>query len=189
MEELFFIMDLEATCWEESRPGDMETIEIGAVMLEDGGFPRVEFNEFIRPLAYPILSEFCKDLTSIRQKDVDRADPFPVVFQRFLEWLGPGPFVWCSWGNYDRKQLQQDCRRHNIEWPESLSLHINLKEVFARHMNRKQCGMKRALKMLGLPLDGTHHRGIDDARNITRITWSILPQLEEAAGRFESEKG
>lgn len=29
--------------------------------------------------------------------------------------------------------------------------------------------MERALKMLDLPLDGTHHRGIDDAKNISKI--------------------
>ncbi len=29
--------------------------------------------------------------------------------------------------------------------------------------------MARALARLGIPLEGTHHRGIDDARNIARI--------------------
>ncbi|OMG46548.1 hypothetical protein BK140_26615 [Paenibacillus macerans] len=33
----------------------------------------------------------------------------------------------------------------------------------------KGVGMERALKMLDLPLDGTHHRGIDDAKNISKI--------------------
>jgi inhibitor of KinA sporulation pathway (predicted exonuclease) len=34
--------------------------------------------------------------------------------------------------------------------------------------------MAEALKFLGLPLDGTHHRGIDDARNIARIFIEML---------------
>ena len=29
--------------------------------------------------------------------------------------------------------------------------------------------MAQALKLAGLELDGTHHRGIDDARNIARL--------------------
>ena len=30
-------------------------------------------------------------------------------------------------------------------------------------------GMKGALAMEDIPLEGTHHRGIDDARNIAKI--------------------
>jgi len=33
----------------------------------------------------------------------------------------------------------------------------------------KPIGMKAALSYEGIELDGTHHRGIDDARNITKI--------------------
>jgi 3'-5' exoribonuclease 1 len=29
--------------------------------------------------------------------------------------------------------------------------------------------MKNALELEGLKLDGTHHRGIDDARNIAKV--------------------
>ena len=37
-----------------------------------------------------------------------------------------------------------------------------------------------ALAKAGLPLIGTHHRGIDDARNIARLAGLVLPQLEGA---------
>ena len=50
-----------------------------------------------------------------------------------------------------------------------LDQHINLKAVFAKMRKMKQCGMKAALQMLEIPLDGFHHRGIDDARNIAKI--------------------
>ena len=33
----------------------------------------------------------------------------------------------------------------------------------------KEVGMARALQMVGLPLDGSHHRGLDDARNIAKL--------------------
>lgn len=38
--------------------------------------------------------------------------------------------------------------------------------------------MERALKMLNLPLEGTHHRGIDDAKNISRIFVKIFDRLK-----------
>jgi len=34
-----------------------------------------------------------------------------------------------------------------------------------------------ALDLLGLPLAGTHHRGIDDARNIARIVQQTFPNV------------
>ena len=34
-----------------------------------------------------------------------------------------------------------------------------------------------ALQMCGLPIEGTHHRGIDDARNIARmLPWIVDPK-------------
>lgn len=38
--------------------------------------------------------------------------------------------------------------------------------------------MNGALKKEGLKLDGTHHRGIDDARNITKIFKAYFEQWE-----------
>jgi 3'-5' exoribonuclease 1 len=99
----YIIVDLEATCWEKgTRPGRQETIEIGAVRLDTPAGPAPkEFVSFVRPLIRPILSEFCVQLTGIRQEDVDYAAPFPLVFERFLNWIGHRPFVLVSWGAYD----------------------------------------------------------------------------------------
>jgi inhibitor of KinA sporulation pathway (predicted exonuclease) len=46
--------------------------------------------------------------------------------------------------------------------------------------------MKGALFMLGLPLEGRHHRGIDDARNIAKIAQIILHHLEQ--GKLPGEE-
>jgi inhibitor of KinA sporulation pathway (predicted exonuclease) len=48
--------------------------------------------------------------------------------------------------------------------------HVNLKQQYGsiRKLQRA-VGMKNALQLEGLSLEGTHHRGIDDARNIAKI--------------------
>ena len=52
--------------------------------------------------------------------------------------------------------------------------HVNLKRRFAKSRKIKEVGMARALQMVGLPLDGSHHRGLDDARNIAKLLpWSL----------------
>jgi 3'-5' exoribonuclease 1 len=169
----YLVVDLEATCWERNAPVQNEIIEIGAVMYERGPGLVADFQTFIRPLLQPVLSPFCQRLTQIRQGDVDTAPPFPQAFARFIAWAREfEPYVLSSWGDYDRKQLLSDCRLHDVPYP--FQTHVNLKRAFAEQHRCPPCGMAQALRRLGLPLEGTHHRGIDDARNIARILDHML---------------
>ena len=173
----YVIVDLEATCWEKgTHPGRMEIIEIGAVLLPSAeGAPVREFGEFVRPIQEPVLSKFCVGLTGIQQADVDGAETFAAVLPRFLEWIGQEPYVLCSWGAYDLGQFRVDCRRHRIAMPSGFECHINLKQAFAEIQGARPCGMKAALSRLHIPLEGKHHRAIDDARNIGKIARVVLP--------------
>lgn len=169
----YVIVDLEATCWEGVRAVG-EIIEIGAVILASSRGPIVaEFDEFVKPVANPVLSTFCTKLTTISQEQVDHAEYFYQVFPRFVEWVGSEPFTFCSWGAYDLNQFKTDCKRHSIPFPISLENHLNLKAEFST-FHGKKCGMAKALEILGLKIEGVHHRGIDDARNIARIAQLIV---------------
>jgi inhibitor of KinA sporulation pathway (predicted exonuclease) len=176
----YVIVDVEATCWEKgTTPRRPEIIEIGAVILAPATFEVThEFASFVRPVAVPAVSEFCQRLTGIDQAHMDAADDFAAVLARFLEWIGPDPFVLASWGAYDPKQFEVDCARHRIQFPAPFRRHLNLKKAFADLRGIKPCGMKQALRLLGIPLDGTHHRALDDAKNIARIARLILPALK-----------
>lgn len=170
------IVDLEATCWEkDTNPRRMETIEIGAVKLL--GSPLAiegEFSTFVRPLVETTLSEFCTRLTGISQSDVDAAPLFPKALEELVAWVDAEEVVFCSWGEYDGRQIEVDCRRHDIPVPEIVRDRVNLKRMFADQESRKPCGMRQALRILGLELEGAHHRGLDDARNIARIAIRVL---------------
>ena len=174
------IVDVEATCWENSswqRRQQMEIIEIGAVRLGQDLDVIDEFGSFVQPVAHRQLSPFCKELTSITQADVDSADLFPVVFHRFLDWIGDDAHALCSWGAYDLGQFELDAKRSGMQLPGWFAeQHVNLKAEFASWSDVRRCGMAKALDHLGLPLDGVHHRGIDDARNIARIAQRMFRQ-------------
>ena len=47
-----------------------------------------EFHSFVRPVRVPILTEFCKSLTGIKQEQVDTAEVFPVVFKKWQHFIG-----------------------------------------------------------------------------------------------------
>jgi len=177
----YIIFDLEATCWDvDNISTKKEIIEIGAVRLTERLNVNGEFQSFVRPLHNPELSDFCKELTSITQEDIAKADLFPKIFKDFTTWMDPLPYRFCSWGIYDLTQLMMDCARHGIIFPGYLvGKHINLKNLFAKVMDTKRYGLEKALKKLEIPLEGTHHRAIDDARNITKIAQMIFKQATE----------
>lgn len=167
----YIVMDLESTCWETpAKPETREIIEIGAVRLDDSLSPDGEYDRFVRPTENPQLSRFCQDLTHISQADIDNADQFSVVFPDFLAWISDGSYSIASWGEYDIKQIQIDCKRQSLKVPKRFKKsHINVKELFAEKKHTRPCGMTQALQMMNIPPTGTHHRGIDDARNIATI--------------------
>ena len=176
----YVIVDLEATCWmRRVEPQRMEIIEIGAVLLASNTSPiQTEFASFVRPVHEPTLSAFCMGLTGIRQQEIDKADDFSGVFPRFLNWIGPDQYRLCSWGAFDLNQFKTDCARHGLPFPPQFVNHINLKLEFARLEGIHPCGMKRALALCQLPVEGKPHRALDDARNIARLALKkILPRI------------
>ncbi|MGL5064597.1 MAG: exonuclease domain-containing protein [Microcoleus sp.] len=180
----YLVLDLEATCCDRaSIPSNhMEIIEIGAVMVEAKTLNIIdEFQTFIKPIRHPSLTEFCKSLTSISQKQVDAAPIYPEAIAVFKKWLsGYSNAVFGSWGDFDRKQFQQDSNFHKIPFPIAYP-HVNLKKMFSETQGlQKRLGMAKALEMVGLPLEGTHHRGIDDARNIAKLLPYILEGKQTA---------
>lgn len=179
--EHYLVVDLEATCDDQGAVPrlEMETIEIGAVLVRASDLVTVdEFTTFVQPIRHPLLTPFCTQLTTIVQAQVDGAPLFPEAMRGFVRamWAGRGA-LFCSWGAYDRTQLMQDCALHKMDYPLG-SGHLNLKEAFSEQQGlRKKEGMAGALRLAKLELVGTHHRGIDDARNIARLLPWCLGRL------------
>ena len=176
--DYYLVIDLEATCSEDNSVprNEMEIIEIGAVIAEAMTYDVIdEFQTFVRPTRHPRLTHFCKDLTTIRQIEVDIAPPFPQAIEDLKQWLRAYPAaLFCSWGQYDKVQFERECYYHRVEYPFGKS-HRDLKAEFARTQGlRKPVGMTVALRSVGMPMRGTHHRGIDDAKNIARLLPFIL---------------
>ena len=110
----------------------MEIIEIGAVRLNGDLEVVDEFSAFVRPVVETSLSDFCIELTSITQAEVDRAEDFATVFPAFMRWIGDEPYRLCSWGFYDVGQFRLDCDRHGLVFPEAFERdHVNVKTEFA----------------------------------------------------------
>jgi inhibitor of KinA sporulation pathway (predicted exonuclease) len=168
------VVDLEATCSSDYSilPESMEIIEIGAVWVSLQGEFIGQFQRYVRPILNPVLTPFCRDLTGIEQYEIDRASIWSEVavdFGRFVAQFNSSRSYWGSWGNYDKKQVERECDRHQVENPLLDIPHENLKSSFAKNRKIKQVGMATALKIVGLSMKGEHHRAISDAFNIVQL--------------------
>ena len=170
----WLIIDLEATTEEGGWPvEDMEIIEIGASLVAADGHELEHFQRFVRPLRRPCLTAFCRELTHIDQAQVDGAQALDVVWPQFERWLEShlAHLVgWGSWGDYDRRQLQQEWQRHGLHSCLQELPHHNLKQRFAESRQLKRpVGLNGALQLTGLQFQGQQHRALEDARNTARL--------------------
>ena len=174
----FLVIDLEATCSDlkEIPRHEMETIEIGAVMVESTSLqPLAEWQTFIQPVRHPVLTQYCRDLTSITQKQVNQAPLYPDAIALFQHWLANyDNYIFGSWGNFDCKQLVKDSKYHSLPYPLDCN-HLNCKKLFAQNqVIHRNYGLKQALELAKIELTGTQHRGIDDARNLAQLLPYVL---------------
>ena len=171
------IIDLESTCFERGTEPPAffsEIIEIGAVLFDSTGLEEVWNHSWIlKPVLFPTLSDFCKTLTTLSQKEVEAGTSFAQALEELKEKIKEESYIFCSWGGYDKNQFLRQCKKFNLNYPFGPQ-HINLKEEFSKFFKVKPCGMGSALKRIRLPLQGTHHRGLDDAKNISQIVKFML---------------
>lgn len=159
------VLDIEATCWADSDPLKQvqskitEPIEIGAVKIGARNSVISEFQTFIRPEANPVLTDFCKSLTSITQQDVDLAPNFKEAWRLFLNWVGDD-ITLMTWGEFDHKILSNKAREMSLDY---YFFHLNAKSLFGN------CGLGKAAKKNNLKFSGAQHRAIVDARMIANI--------------------
>lgn len=168
------VIDLEATCWDGPTPSGQESeiIEIGLCRVDlKAGESREIRSILVRPERSEV-SAFCTELTTLTPEMVAGGVSFAEACAEVNQHRIPGG-VWASFGDYDRKQFVRQCESFGVPYPFG-SRHINLKRVFAEtRSSGRPVGMARALRMLDLPLVGTHHRGSDDAANIAQIAIAL----------------
>ncbi|KAG0053690.1 hypothetical protein BGZ83_000574 [Gryganskiella cystojenkinii] len=87
--DYYLCFDVEATCETGfSFEFPNEVIEFPVVLLDGSTLEVVdEFQTYVRPTHRPILSDFCVELTGIRQETVDAAPTFAEMLVEFEEWL------------------------------------------------------------------------------------------------------
>ncbi|MFI6157880.1 exonuclease domain-containing protein [Kitasatospora sp. NPDC051170] len=177
---LLNVIDVEATCWNgQPPPGSVnEVIEIGLTVVDLSARLRVSRHRILVRPTRSKVSEFCTELTGLTQAEVDRGVSFAEACRILVEEYGAGVRPWASWGEYDRRQFARQSQADGVAYPfgyPTERTHTNAKAVFAEAYElRRKPGMDQALQIAGLPLEGRHHRGEDDAWNIAALVLDLI---------------
>ena len=173
--DTILVVDVESTCWEKSPPAGQvsEIIEIGLCTLDVTSLTRLEKRSI---LVKPVLSEistFCTELTTLNSQMFTTAGSLAEAAQILEEEYDSRNRPWASWGDYDRLQFEKLCDTLNVDYPFGPT-HLNVKSLFAATTAASETGLARAMQQLGLKMEGTHHRGHDDAWNIALVLSHLL---------------
>lgn len=187
--DYYVILDFEATCIRgQIRP--QEIIEFPSVIVETKSQQIVsEFQEYIKPVHHPKLSDFCVELTGITQQKVIKGIDFPTAVKRYQKWLAENGlvgdnFILVTCGDWDLCEMYpEQCHLSGVKVEKPFMKWINIKDEFRRLYHRKGKGMVGMLEHLGLTLEGRHHSGIDDSRNIARIWIKMLQNGYQLDGK------
>ena len=170
------VIDVESTCWEDEPPPGQESeiIEVGICTLDVQSGNRQERDSvMVRPI-HSEVSPFCTQLTNITQEQVAQGVLFEDACAVLCTRWKTKERVWASYGDYDRGMFERQCKRLSVKYPFSAG-HINVKTLLAVTYGLKhETGMDKALNLLNIPLEGTHHRAGDDAWNIAAILSRII---------------
>lgn len=171
------VVDIESTCWDANPPKgeENEIIEIGVCVLDTKtGEIEKSAGILVKPQRSKV-SLFCTQLTTLTQEMVDEGITFEEACQQLQNEYQVKDYTWASYGAYDLNMFRKQCESFEVEYPFGKE-HINVKNLFAQKHNLtyKGVGMAAALKRLNIPLEGTHHRGVDDAKNIAKILYTLI---------------
>ncbi len=171
------VFDLELTCWdskEEQKDQVSEIIEIGACNLIVETLEIIDKKSYIIKPRNSTISNYCTDLTTITQEQVNKGIPFIDACNKFRNDFGTKNRVYATWGDGDKFRLQDDCIRNNIPYFFNAQ-HIDVSTLFLiKTKQKKNINLEKALKMLNLNFEGTQHRACDDAFNTAKILKWIL---------------
>lgn len=176
------VIDVEATCWEEKTPPlgqESEIIEIGLCVLNVETGEREEKESILIKPERSTVSDFCTELTTLTAEDLKYGLSFRDACKLLKTKYLSQDRIFASFGDYDRRQFERQCASFKVGYPFGTT-HLNVKNLAALHLGLSiEAGMPTVLAKMKLPLEGTHHRGGDDAWNIAAILAELMKELKK----------
>ncbi len=93
-----------------------EIIEAGIVAVEKDKIIQ-QYSNYIRPSAFPTLTNRCKSFLKISQRDVHNGASFIELIDVLNTYNVQERGTVVTWGNMDMKVLRNNCQYHGVPFP------------------------------------------------------------------------
>lgn len=179
--DYLLVLDFEAQCLKDQNLDCQEIIELPVLIIDVKNKKILEnyFHQYVKPVKHPKIYDFCNELTGITQDQVDNGIILEEALIKLDEFLNSNnvinsKFVFVTCGDWDlRTCLRHEAKYKKISYKDYLNSWINLKGIFKKQYGESQ-GMVGMLEKCNIQLEGRHHSGIDDTRNIAKIVLFFL---------------
>lgn len=156
-----------------------ETIQIGAVLLDEE-FKRIgTLSQFVRP-EHGVIDYFIENLTGIKNGQVKHAPRLQEALLHMLNWIGDREYNVYAWSGSDRAQILHEIKAKNIVDEKIASFMeesrwVDYQDIFMKRyeMSRKM-SLEEALGRADIDPEGRFHDGLNDAVN----TGLLIEKLE-----------
>ncbi len=194
-------IDLEfCTCFRKSSPLRTETIEIGAVKIDEKNNVIGEFDRLVRPDFATTIPSTERNLTGITWAMVENESSFTDVMEDFVKWVGTDDYTIYSWSNNDAVQVLREARVKGFPASDlgMFKRWVDFQQVFMTAIGVKnQISLERAIELADLYFVGDAHRAVVDSYNTARLfiycstldTVSLNVKKLDAEGNFEASRG
>ncbi|KAL9644645.1 hypothetical protein ABK040_015384 [Willaertia magna] len=188
------VLDFEAVFSDDPKTNknvDMEIIEFPSVLLKFTSEKKLEvvdhFQFYVKTRRIPKLNQICMDVTGITQEMVDNGIDFEKAAIEHTKWLekhlgepvNDTNVLMATCGDWDLKTMLPHQLKFEPQVKPFVKSHLNqwcnVKDVYGIFYNvKKVSGMLTMLNGLNLKLEGHHHSGIDDCKNIARVVIEMV---------------
>ena len=163
----------------ERFPKNRETIQIGAVLMDEEYNIIDSFDSYVKP-EFGMIDGFILSLTGISQREVKNAPILSKVIETFSDWVPDGEVEVVSWSTTDRKQLFDEMKLKKITNAKLERLYdnwIDSQKLYGeKTQNDKPCSLKDALTVCDISTIGNAHNGYCDAYNTALLFKKLMTE-------------
>jgi sporulation inhibitor KapD len=168
---LAIVFDLE-TIRTHQKGQERHIIEIGAVKVNlNGDRPGIidTFQQYIIPPS-KYIPKRSRKMIGMEKEEMYKSISLQLAIKKFIKWMGTVDYHLCTWSRSDLDIIQHnyDINRFNVGWIKNYN-DIQLPISKALTGSDGVLGLKKAIELGNIPIEGKWHSGLSDAINTARL--------------------
>lgn len=169
-----------------------ETIQVGAVLLNDAYEKIATINQYVHP-EHGVIDYFISELTGIKNFQLKHAPCLEEALKHMLNWIGEREYKVFAWSNSDYHQLAHEIKGKEIVDDKIKSFMdserwIDYQAVFGKRFHyTRAVALDEALASCDIDLEGRQHDGLDDAINTAKLIKKLEENQEFTPRNLESD--